>query len=229
MRIAVVLGFLLLVGSASGGSDVSRYQVERGSQLEKELGYEVSVQDKHDEWQSDSRDGIGIEGPAPEYVVKFHATAGGKLKDLFELDLALTDANGTLLHVPLAIRSRYNKENQVDVRFLIKKDVINRAVLTIRCGGPPQGEASYAIRLGEVPVLNLPKKSLPKKSFTEAVAIAEQFLCGQKIDFPTACCFGLSSGITCATNVKPLIGTSRGLLPVTRTSTCGFGRTAPQS
>src|SRR5437763_11757626 len=107
MRIAVVLGFLLLVGSAAGGSDVSRYQVERGSQLEKELGYEVSVQDKHDEWQSDSRDGIGIEGPAPEYVVKFHATAGGKLKDLFELDLALTDANGTLLHVPLAIRSRY--------------------------------------------------------------------------------------------------------------------------
>src|SRR5438876_3891980 len=102
MRIAVVLGFLLLVGSAAGGSDVSRYQVQRGSQLEKELGYEVSVQDKHDEWQSDSRDGIGIEGPAPEYVVKFHATAGGKLKDLFELDLALTDANGTLLHVPVS-------------------------------------------------------------------------------------------------------------------------------
>jgi len=101
---------------------------------------------------------------------------------LFELDLALTDANGTLLQVPLAIRSRYNKENQVDVRFLIKKDVINRAVLTIRNGGPPQGEASYAIRLGEVPVLNLPKKSMPKKSFTEAVAIAEQFLRGQKID-----------------------------------------------
>ena len=44
MRIAVVVGFLLLAGSAAGGSDVSRYQVERGSQLEKELGYEVSVQ-----------------------------------------------------------------------------------------------------------------------------------------------------------------------------------------
>jgi hypothetical protein len=178
MRIAVVVGFLFLAGSAAVGSDVSRYQVERGSQLEKELGYDVSVQDKYDEWQSDSRDGMGIEGPAPEYVVKFHAKAAGKLKDLFELDLALTDANGTLLHVPLAIRSRYNKENQVD----IKTDVINRAVLTIRCGGQPQGEASYAIRLGEVPVLSLPKKSMPKKSFTEAVAIAEQFLRGQKID-----------------------------------------------
>jgi hypothetical protein len=137
------------------------------------------VQDKHDEWQSDSRDGIGIEGPAPEYVVKFYATAAGKLKDLFELDFVLIDANGTLLQVPLAIRSRYNKENQVDVRFLIKKDVINRAVLTIRCGGPPHGEASYAIPLGEVPVLNLTNKSMPKKSFTEAVAIAEQFLRGK--------------------------------------------------
>src|SRR5438034_8890751 len=156
MRIAVVVGFLLLAGSAAGGSDVSRYQVERGSDLEKELGYEVSVQDKHDEWQSDSRDGIGIEGPAPEYVVKFHATAAGKLKDLFELDLALTDANGTLLQVPLAIGSRYNKENQVDARFLIKNEVINRAVLTIRCGGPRQGDASHAIRLGEVAAMNPP-------------------------------------------------------------------------
>ena len=182
MGIIIALSFVLAAGSESGGSDVSRYQVERGSQLEKELGYEVSVQDKHDEWQSDSREGIRIEGPAPEYVVKFHATAGGKLKDLFELDLALTDANGTLLQVPLAIRSRYNKENQVDVRFLIKKDVINRAVLTIRCGGPLQGEASYAIRLGEVPILNLPKESMPKKSFTEAVAVAEQLLRAEKID-----------------------------------------------
>jgi hypothetical protein len=182
IRIAIVLGFLLVAGCAARGSDVYRYQVEHGSQLEKELGYELSVQDKHDEWQSDSRDGIGIEGPAPEYVVKFHAMAAGKLKDLFELDLALTDANGTLLRVPLAIRSRYNKENQVDVRFLIKKDLINQVVLIIRCGSSPQGEASYAVRLGEVPVLNLPKKSTPKKSFTEAVAIAEQFLRGQKID-----------------------------------------------
>ena len=182
MGIAIALNFILAAGSEAGASDVSRYQVERGSQLEKELGYEISVQDKHDEWQSDSRDGIGIEGPAPEYLVKFHATAAGKLKELFELNLALSDANGTLLQVPLATRSRYNKENQVDVRFLIKKDVINRAVLTIRCGGTPQGEASYAVRLGEVPVLNLPKKSMPKKSFTEALAIAEQFLRGQKID-----------------------------------------------
>ena len=64
MRIAIALSFLLAAAPAARGSDVSRYQVERGSELEKELGYEVSVQDKHDEWQSDSRDGIGIEGPA---------------------------------------------------------------------------------------------------------------------------------------------------------------------
>src|SRR5438552_15230606 len=35
MRIAVALGFLLLAGSAAGESDVSRYQAERGSELEK--------------------------------------------------------------------------------------------------------------------------------------------------------------------------------------------------
>jgi hypothetical protein len=183
MRIATVLGFLLVAGCGARGSDVYRYQVERGSELEKELGYELSVQDQHDESRAEGMDEVfPIEGPAPEYSVKFHATAAGKLKDLFELDLALTDANGTLLQLPLAIRSRYNKENEVNVRFLIKKDLINQAVLTIRCGGRPQGEASYAIRLGDVPVLNLPKKSLPKKSLTEAVAIAEQFLRAEKID-----------------------------------------------
>jgi hypothetical protein len=183
MRIAVVLSFLLAAGSAVRGGDIYRYQVERGSEMEKELGYELSVEDKHDESRATGMDEVfPIEGPAPEYSVKFRATATGKLKDLFELDLALTDANRTLLQVPLAIRSRYNKENKVDVRFLIKKDLINQAVLTVRCGGSPQGEASYAIRLGDVPVLNLPKKSLPKKSFMEAVAIAEQFLRAEKID-----------------------------------------------
>jgi hypothetical protein len=75
MGIAIALSFVLAAESEAGGSDVSRYQVERGSQLEKELGYEISVQDKYDEWQADSRDGMGIAGPAPEYVVKFHAMA----------------------------------------------------------------------------------------------------------------------------------------------------------
>ena len=160
--------------------------------------------------------------------MKFHATAAGKLKDLFELDLALSDANGTLLEAPLATRSKYNK-NQVDLQFLIKKDVINRAVLTIRCGGPLQGEASYAIRLGEVPILNLPKESMPKKSFTEAVAVAEQLLRAEKIDVSNGVLLRVSSGIICVTNVKSPVGTSRGLLTVTRASTCGFRRTAPPS
>jgi hypothetical protein len=183
MRIAVVLSFLLAAGSTVRGSDIYRYQVERGSEMEKELGYELSVQDKHDESRAEGMDEVfPIEGPAPEYSVKFRATAAGKLKDLFELDLALTDANGTLLQAALAIRSRYNKENKVDVRFLIKKDLINQALLTIRCGGSPQGDVSYAVRLGDVPVVNLPKKSMPKKSVTEAVAISEQFLRGEKID-----------------------------------------------
>jgi hypothetical protein len=183
MRIAVVLSFLLAAGYAVLRSDVYRYQVERGSELERELGYKLTVEDKYDEWRADGADEhFPIEGSAPEYSVKFHATVGGKLKDLFELDLTLTDANGTLLHVPLAIRSRYNKENKVDVRFLIKKDLINQAVLTLRSCGSPQGEASYAVRLGDVPVLNLPKKSLPKKKLAEAVAIAEQLLGAEKID-----------------------------------------------
>src|SRR5206468_12828552 len=130
MRIAVALGFLLLAGSAAGESDVSRYQAERGSELEKELGYEVSVQDKHDEWQSDSRDGIGIEGPAPEYVVKFHATAGGKRRALFASTLALPDANGPRLPLPFRIRWRTNKTNRSAVRSPINKNVTIRAGLT---------------------------------------------------------------------------------------------------
>jgi hypothetical protein len=135
MRIAVVLSFLLIGGCTVRGSDVYRYEVDRGSDLEKELGYKLSVQDDHGEKQSESLDKVvPIEGAAPKYTVKFHAPKADKLKDLFELDLAVNDANGILAQVPLAIRSRLTKENEVDVQFLIKKDWINQAVLAIRCG-----------------------------------------------------------------------------------------------
>jgi hypothetical protein len=150
MRMAIIVGFLLVAGCAARGSDVYSYEVKRGSELEKELGYKLSVQD--DEERSEGMDAvIPIEGPAPDYWVKFRAAIAGKLKDLFELDLTLNDANGTLLRVPLAIRSRWNNENKVDVRFPIKKDLIKQAVLAIRCA-PPMSvhpEAIYSIRLGD--------------------------------------------------------------------------------
>src|SRR5437773_6944634 len=134
MRIAVVLSFLLIVGCAVRGSSVYRYEVDRGSDLEKELGYKLSVQDEHGEKQSESLDKvIPIESATPKYAVKFQAPVTDKLKVLFEFDLTLNDANGILIQVPLAIRPRLTKENAVDVQFLIKKDWINQAVLAIRC------------------------------------------------------------------------------------------------
>ena len=66
------------------------------------------------------------------------------------------------MQVPLAMRSKWNKENEVDVQFLIKKDVINEAVLTIRCG-LPNVESSYAIRLRDYVPGNVsaPRKPSP--------------------------------------------------------------------
>jgi hypothetical protein len=147
MRIVMALCFLLVVGCAALGKGIDR-QVERGSQLEKELGYKLSVQDKHDAWRAEGMDAvIPIEGPAPEYLVKFHATAADKLKDLSDLTLTLTRADGIVAQVPLAIRSRWNKENEVDVQFLIRKDLINDAVLTLRCELRSEAGGSYVIRL----------------------------------------------------------------------------------
>jgi hypothetical protein len=150
MRIAFVLSFLLIVECAVRGSSVYRHEVDRGSDLEKELSYKLSVQDEHGEKQSERLDKVmPIKGAVPKYMVKFHAPIAGKLKDLFELDLTLTDANGTLVQVPLAIRSRVTKENEVDVQFLIKKDWINQAVLAIRCAPwmSVHPETIYSIRL----------------------------------------------------------------------------------
>ena len=179
----MVLSFLLVTGCALRGGNVYRYEVKPGSDLEKELGYELSAQDKHDNMRADGMDEtFSIEGPASEYIVKFRGSVTRRLKDLIEFRLTLSDASGALLEAPLAIRTRWNKENEIRLQFLIKKESINQAVLTIRCGDSPQGENSYAIRLGDVPVLGLPEKSPPKKSLTEAVAIAEEFLRSQKID-----------------------------------------------
>ena len=151
-RLAVVLGLLLAFGCAARASDVYRHEVDRGSDLEKELGYKVLVQDENDEKRSKSPDKvIPIKGAAPRYMVEFRATEVDKLKDLFELDLTLGDANGMLVQVPLAIGSIWNKEKEVDVQFLIKKDLINQAVLAVRCAPrmSVHPESSYAIRLGE--------------------------------------------------------------------------------
>ena len=162
MRIAVVVSFLVILGTPARGT-LNRNQVERVSDLEAELGYKLSVQDKYDEWRSNGGDAVVADaGPAPEYVVKFHATAGGKLKELFALTLTVTRADGIVVQVPLAMRSKWNKENEVDVQFLIKKDVINEAVLTIRCG-LPNVESSYAIRLRDYVPGNVsaPRKPSP--------------------------------------------------------------------
>jgi len=138
-----------MFGCAVRASDVSRYEIDRGSDLEKELGYKVSVQEERDEKPSETLDKVmPIEGAAPKYTVNFHATVGGRLKDLFELNLTLTDAKVILVQGPLSLRSQSNEGNEVDVEFLIKKDLIDQAVLAIRCAPwMVHSETSYAVRL----------------------------------------------------------------------------------
>ena len=152
IRKAVVVGFFFFFGLAVRGSNVYRTEVDRGSDLEEELGYELSVHEEHGEKQPESLDKvIPVEGAAPTCTVKFHSPVADKLKDLFELDLTVNDGNAILAKVPLAIRSRLTKENEVDVQFFIKKDWIDQAVLAIRCA-PWMGvhpETVYSIRLGD--------------------------------------------------------------------------------
>jgi hypothetical protein len=167
MRRTVVVGFLLVFGLAVRGGSVYRHEVDRGSDLEKELGYELSVHEEHGEKQPESLDKvIPLEGAAPKYTVKFHVTVANKLKDLFELSLTVNDGNAILAQVPLAIRSRFTKENEVDVQFLIRKDWIDRAVLDIRCAPwtSVHPETVYSIRLGDY---------VPGYAPTEAQRIAE--------------------------------------------------------
>jgi hypothetical protein len=167
MRRAVVVGFLLVFGLAVRGSNVYQSEVDRGSDLEKELGYELSVHEEHGEKQPESLEKvIPVEGAAPKYTVKLHAPVADKLKDLFEVDLIVNDGNAILAQVPLAIRSRLTKENEVDVQFLIRKDWINQAVLDIRCAPwmRVHPETVYSIRLEDY---------APAYEPTEAHRIAE--------------------------------------------------------
>lgn len=164
---AVVVGFLLVFGLAVRGSDVYQNEVDRGSDLEKELGYELSVHEEHGEKQPASLGKlIPLEGAAPKYTVKFHVPVADKLKDLFELNLTMNDGNAILAQVPLAIRSRLTKETEVDVQFLIRKDWIDQAVLAIRCGPwmRVHPETIYSIRLADY---------APDYAPTEAQRIAE--------------------------------------------------------
>ena len=148
MRLTAVVTLLLILGFSVWANEI-RHRVERSSDVERELGYKLSIQDKHDAWRAEGLDKVfPIKGPGPEYMVRFHATTTGKLKDLFGLTLTLTGADGMLVQVPLAVRSKWEKDNEVSVQFLIKKDMINRAELTVRCG-LPNLEESYVIRLSD--------------------------------------------------------------------------------
>jgi hypothetical protein len=152
MRLAVVLGLLLVIGCAARASDVYRNEVDRGSDLETELDYKVSLQEERDEKPSESlNNATPIEGAASKYVVKFHATVAGKLKDVFELNLTVNNGNAILAQTPLAIRSRSTNESEIDVQFLIRRDWINQAVLAIRCAPwmSIHPETVYSIRLGD--------------------------------------------------------------------------------
>jgi hypothetical protein len=133
MRTGIIFSLVLVCGFAARGGTVFRHEVDRGSELEKDLACTISVQ----------------EAPAPEFIVKFNATEAGRLKDLFELGLTLNDGSGMLLQVPLSIKSQPNKENEIAVQFSMKKSLIKQAVLSIRCGSGLHAEDSYAIRLKE--------------------------------------------------------------------------------
>jgi hypothetical protein len=146
MKIATVLVLLLPIAFSTWANEIHR-QVERASDLERELAFRLSVQDKHDVWRADGLDKIfPINGPSPEYIVRFHAAATGKLKDVFGLTLTLMDTETIVLQVPLALRTKWNKEDELSVEFLIRKDMIDRAELNIRCGLPNR-EESYSIQL----------------------------------------------------------------------------------
>src|SRR2546421_11033097 len=131
IRIAVVVSCVIILGFSAHGSEM-RSRVERNSDLERELAYKLSVQDKHGDWRSQGFDKLfPVDGAAREYVAKFHATAAGKLKDLFGLTLTIAGGDGIVVQRPLAIRSKWSKEDEIDVQFLIKKELISDAVLKI--------------------------------------------------------------------------------------------------
>jgi hypothetical protein len=166
MRALLGLCLIWSVAFSAWGSEVHR-QVERDSDLERELAFKLTIQDKHEDWRAQGLDKVfKIKGPSPEYVVRFAAKTSGKLKEFFGLALTLSDGKGMLVSVPLETQNRFTEKSaqlkakalglqgeeaavrELSVQFMIKKELIEQAVLTIRCGAG-NAEESYGIRLAE--------------------------------------------------------------------------------
>lgn len=75
-----------------------------------------------------------------------HSLKIQKDEALTGLELSLSDEQGILVSLPLAIRSKRDKPNTVRVEFLVKKTLLERAMLRIRCGNG-SSETSYAVEL----------------------------------------------------------------------------------
>jgi len=154
---------IILFASIASASEVRR-DVEPGSQLEEELGFTLTVRDKHEDWRLQGLDKVfPITGEAPEYTVRFKVTTDGILEELFGLALSVKDENGILLQVPLETRSGFHDDlarlrsesgrisdktpiREIDVRFLVKKSLLKHATIVLRCGAP-NIERSFAIHL----------------------------------------------------------------------------------
>lgn len=146
MKFLLILVFIAFCESPAWANEI-RHHVARSSDLERELALKIAVMDKHDAWHADGLDKVfAIKGEAPEYLVRFETTSTGKLKDLFGLGLSLSDEQGVFISVPLETRSKWDKPNTVRVEFLIKKTLLERAMLKIRCGDG-RSETSYTVEL----------------------------------------------------------------------------------
>ena len=76
----ISIALLPAVVSAS----MALHEVRRGSDLERELDYELQVRDKHQAWRDQGLEKVfPIKGEASEFQINFKAKKAGKLKELF--------------------------------------------------------------------------------------------------------------------------------------------------
>lgn len=125
------------------------HEVKRNSDLERDLAYTILVRDKHQAWRDQGLEKVfPIEGDAEEYQITLKARKAGKLQDMFGLTLTIGKKDAIVVQVPLAEKTKWHNENEISVEFLLGKEWIDQAQLSIRCG-QPHIETLYTIQLAD--------------------------------------------------------------------------------
>jgi len=137
--------FPILTATANFRSQI----VVPGSQLAKELNFDIAIQDQAENRIENEITGRNAEKDKPVTIrVTFRIISSEKLDGLHSLTLTVGKEMGRVMFVPLEMKSKFDRSGAlVSTFFILQEGLLGDASLNLRCLDGGSSEIQYVIPL----------------------------------------------------------------------------------